>query len=252
MDILARWEPFFGIPVLEHHCGTTRMLGCGSSCTSSCVTRCFASALETTGKWNLQYKKVRAVNVKQCLRRPLMCQMCQLEARSLSHLLEHTRDHIDRRDTRSHLIQSAAKLGARPKHSVLALLCGHGQDRSSQQYAGRSRSEAPAQGERERGKNEEEAVAQLSTLMTKQVLKTALEIRELQTCVIRVFIPPQRQRDGGLDQVSLRRVRSPLLECFQRGAAAHRVSIGCARRCQRPFFRSKFKQAFGYIETAPT
>ena len=36
--------------------------------------------------------------------------------------------------------------------------------------------------------------------------------------------PPQRQRHGGLDQISPRRLRSPLLECFQRGAAEHRVS----------------------------
>ena len=43
---------------------------------------------------------------------------------SLCLILEHTIDHIDRRDTRSHLIQPAAKLGARPKLSVLDLLRG--------------------------------------------------------------------------------------------------------------------------------
>ena len=38
--------------------------------------------------------------------------------------------------------------------------------------------------------------------------------------------PPQKTAIC-LDHVSRRRVRSPLLECFQGGAAEHRVSIGC-------------------------
>ena len=74
-------------------------------------------------------------------------------------------------------------------------------------------------GKRQKVQNQKEAVAQL--LLAKQVLKYALEIRELQTCVIQVS---HRQRHGSLDQVSLRRVRSPLLECFQRGAAEHRAA----------------------------
>ena len=145
----------------------------------------------------------------------LVCQMCHHEAQSLSHLLEHTRDHTGRRDTRSHLTQPP-----RPKHSVLALLCGYGHDRSSQQHTGGSRSEAPAQGERERAEGDCGAA--------RNSLGRAG--------------PQERARNQG----SQRRVGSPLLDCFQRGAAQYE------RRCRRPLFRSKFKQAFGYIETVPT
>ena len=163
----------------------------------------------------------------------------------MSHL-EHTRDHIDRRDTRSHLVQLATTLGARRKRSVLDLSCGHGHDRSSQRHAGGSRSEASTQGEQ----NKEEAVAQLATILAKQVVKNALEIRGLQARVIRGFHPHQRQRHGGHDQIILRRVRSPLLECFQREEEQNIVSpsvaawIGLVRSTlSAPLFRSRFKQA---------
>ena len=67
-------------------------------------------------------------------------------------------------------------------------MCGHGHDRSSQQHAGGSRPETPR--ERAKGaKKKEETVEQLATLLAKQVLKNELEIRELQACVILVFIP---------------------------------------------------------------
>ena len=104
---------------------------------------------ETTRNWNLQYKKVLEDQHEAVPPSSLVWQKCQHVARSLSHLLVHTSNHIDRRDTRS---QPAAKLCAREKRSVLDLLRGHGHDRSAQQHAGGSRSERSTQGERERAK----------------------------------------------------------------------------------------------------
>ena len=43
-------------------------------------------------------------------------------------------------------------------------------------------------GKRQKAQNKKDAVVQLATLLGKQVLTNALEIRELQTCVIRVVI----------------------------------------------------------------
>ena len=61
--------------------------------------------------------------MKQSLRPPQHVRCVNMRL-SPCPIVEHKIDHIDRRDTRSHLIQPAAKLGARPKLSVLDLLRG--------------------------------------------------------------------------------------------------------------------------------
>ena len=94
---------------------------------------------------------------------------------------------FDRRDTRSHLIQPAAKLRARQKRSVLALLCGHGHDRFPQQDARGSRSEAPTQEERKKaeGAKQRRSCGAASSSKSRSS-RTHWKIRKLQTCVIRV------------------------------------------------------------------
>ena len=61
---------------------------------------------------------------------------------------------------------------------------------STQQDRGQKR-QRKGNGKGRKAQNKEEAVAQLATLLAKQVLKIALGIRELQTCVNWVFIPPK-------------------------------------------------------------
>ena len=182
----------------------------------------------------------------------LVCQVCQHEDQSLSHLLEHTRDHMYRRENAEPSQSTCSRTGCQTERSVLSLLCGHGHDRSSQQHAGRSRSDArqrKGNWKRQKVQIKEEAVAQLA----KQILKNALEIRELQKCVIRVFILPK-------DSAMAAATKSACEEFEARFSNASKekhqniVSPGTAwneRRCRRPLCRSKFKQAFGYTETAP-
>ena len=101
-------------------------------------------------KLELAVQKVFGVNMKQSLRRPWDGRCVNMRL-SLCLIFWSTQETtLIVRDTRSRLTQPAAKLGARPKLFVLALLCGHGHDRSPQKHLGGSRSEAPVQGERER------------------------------------------------------------------------------------------------------
>ena len=76
--------------------------------------------------WKLEVaaQKVRAVNMKQSLRRPWYVRCVNMRLSLCLILWNIPKDHIDRRDTRSHLIQPAAKPRAMPKRSVLDLVCG--------------------------------------------------------------------------------------------------------------------------------
>ena len=70
-------------------------------------------------------------------------------------------------------------------------MCGHGHNRSCTQEDRGQKRQRKRNGKGQKMQNKEEAGARLVTLLAKQVLKNALEIRELQTCVIRVFILPK-------------------------------------------------------------
>ena len=181
---------------------------------------------QTTGNSNSQCKKSPWGQHEAISRSSLVCQVCQHEAQSLSHLLEQTRDHIHRRDTRSQHIQLAAKLGDRPECSVLPLLCGRGHDRSSQQHARGSRSEAPTQEKGERAEGAEQRGGRGAARDSLGKASPQERARNQRVANVRdsgLHPSQKKQRHSSLDQVGLRRVRSPHLECFHRGAAEHRV-----------------------------
>ena len=127
------------ITFVEHARNNHQCLPNGASSSSPTTLQRYVTC---TNDWKLELaiQKVREVSMRQFLFR-FWCVRCGYMRLSLCLIFWNTGDHIDRRDTRSHLLQLAAKLCSRLKRSVLDLLCGHGHDRSSQQHAGGSQRE---------------------------------------------------------------------------------------------------------------